>query len=644
MILKEWKEKFGLFLFALAGFLFFGLAFSAYSQDKEALDLLMGTMTLVFVPILALLLGSSGFSSEFRDDAWAYLFSRPVKKWQIWLAKYISLLSMLVVILLVFQLVAEFHPAVKAAGQTFSIPLRFGEDISLVVLAYLLPLSLFTMAFSLSILSEKSHVVVFLAALISYSLHIGLTYGYAFLALLPSRLWLLSSLNLLTFVHPRVLLTFVSPLIPLSFAAASILTLTKGDFSQPGRRARVFAKFAAVFLAVSLGFGFIWTYSSIGLRSNPRISDIEIWSGAAYFATDSGIYRFDPATGEKNRLARSLAIWSGIAVGGGGKVAYTTFSVSGGLRAYQDLWIIDAAGKKPRALTRTSRADSPLLGAYIYAVAMSSGGDKVAFITRDLTNADAITLWSVNADGTGLKGYSPRWRRSLNLRKGMSCRILGFADSSRSILISPAPLGKIFWEEGAKLLKVNVESGVVEVLAEHIHGPQLRPGEEGGREPALIAYIKDDRVRSLSTLTLLDAATLEKRDVYEAASIGGFRWNPAGDKLAFVTGKTKIGIYSVAENRLLELKEVAGYDLRWPSASLDWALEDGVILRKLDKGVSSLSLLDGSLREQKTLQLPFSTRYSAQVLGGGRYAFVVNSEKHELWSVDLNTDKWSRIY
>lgn len=624
MIVKEWKEKLGLFLFALAGFLFFGLAFSAYSQNKEALDILMGTITIIYVPILSLLLGASGFSTEFRDDAWAYLFSRPVKKWQVWLAKYVSLLSIVAVVLLVFQLMATLHPALRAAREAFSIPVRFGEGISFPELAYLLPLSLFTTAFSLSILSEKPHVVAFLAALLFYPLHIGLAYGSALLALLRFQAWPISRISVLTPVRP---------LIALSFAAASILTLSRADFSQPRRRTWVFTKFAAVFLAVLLGLGFIWTHASLSLRRTPRIFDVKVWNGGAYFTTDSGIYRYDPATRKKARLARTSSIWEGVVIGGG-KVVYTTFSASGMLSAHQDLWIIDAEGKKPRPLIRTSNADSPFLDAFIYPVQISPGGDKVAFIARDFSRTTAKNLWSVNTDGTGLRGCA------VDLPKGVSSRILGFADSNRSVLISAAPQGKTAWEEGAKLLRVNLESGAVETLAERIHSPELQPGGKSAAVTSLIAYIDDDRGRSVSTMRLLDAGTLEKRDIYEAASIDGFRWNPAGDKLAFVTGKTKLGVYSVAESRVLQLKEVAGYDLRWPAASLDWALEDGLILRKQDRGVSMLAVLDGSLTDQKTIPLP--TPYPAQVLGGGQYAFVVNT--HELWSLNLNTDKWIRIY
>jgi hypothetical protein len=535
---------------------------------------------------------------------------------------------MLAVVLLVFQVLLEVHPALEVARQTFSIPIRFGESISFLAFAYFLPLSLFTVAFSLSILSEKSHVVVFLAASIAYALHIGLTYGPELLALLRNRFWSLSGVSELT---------MISPLIPLSFAAASILTLSKADFSQPGRRAWVFTKFAAVFLIVSLGIGVLWTYVNAGLQRSRGVWDFKLWNSRAYFTTDSGIYRFDPATGKSDKLARSSSAWT-VALGGENKVAYKSFSATPALRVHQDMWVIDAEGKRPRRLIRTSDARSPLFGADIYPIEMSPSGDKIAFLTRNPSKDTPDKLWSVNADGTGLKGFS------IDLPKGWFPWILGFADMSRSVLMSASPRGSAAWEEGVRLLKANLENGTVEVLAEHIHGPELQPRIGPGQEPSLIAYFDVDKARSLSTLKLLDAVTLRKRDVYTGDSVEGFRWSPAGNKLAFVAEKTKLGVYSVAEEKVLELKELPGYDFRWPAASLDWVEGDRLLLRKLEKGFGSLMLLDASLMEQKTVPLPFSTHYPAQVWGAGHYALVTNTEKHQLWSIDLLTDRWQRVY
>ncbi len=89
LFLKEWKEKIHIFLFALAFQAIFVILVMAYSAKKDLIELLTSAMILVFFPLVALLLGSSAFYSEFKDGAWAFLFSRPAKKWNIWLTKYL---------------------------------------------------------------------------------------------------------------------------------------------------------------------------------------------------------------------------------------------------------------------------------------------------------------------------------------------------------------------------------------------------------------------------------------------------------------------------------------------------------------------------------------------------------------------------
>lgn len=117
-------------------------------------------------------------------------------------------MSLLVVVLPAFQVVVKFRPAVNAAREMFSIPLRFGEDLSFVALAFVLPLALFTVAFSLSILSEKSHVAVFLSALVSYLIFIGLIHGTALLELMSFRAWAQSGLGTVRILGVFILLSF----------------------------------------------------------------------------------------------------------------------------------------------------------------------------------------------------------------------------------------------------------------------------------------------------------------------------------------------------------------------------------------------------------------------------------------------------
>jgi hypothetical protein len=105
-----------------------------------------------------------------------------------------------------------------------------------------------------------------------------------------------------------------------------------------------------------------------------------------------------------------------------------------------------------------------------------------------------------------------------------------------------------------------------------------------------------------------------------------------------------LGVYSPAERKIIQIKKLTGYDLRWPSQALEWASDDRLILRKLEGEVSFICLLDANLLEQKAFRLPFTTYYTAQFWSGGKYAIVENSENHQLWGVDLETEKWLRVY
>jgi hypothetical protein len=145
-------------------------------------------------------------------------------------------------------------------------------------------------------------------------------------------------------------------------------------------------------------------------------------------------------------------------------------------------------------------------------------------------------------------------------------------------------------------------------------------------------------------LTVLDPETLGKRQVCPEDSIAGFRWNKAGDKLAFLTADSSLGVYSIVEGKIVEIKEVTGYDLRWPTQALEWTTDGRLVLRKLAGEASSICLLDENLTEQKAIRLPFSTYYASRIWSAGKYAVVENTERHQLWGLDLTTEKWTRIY
>jgi ABC-type transport system involved in multi-copper enzyme maturation permease subunit len=631
MIVKEWKEKSGLFLFALAGLVLFALAFYGYSKDKNTLDILVSTLLLIFLPVFSLLLGASGFSSEFQDGAWAYLFSRPVKKWRVWLAKYFSLLTILLVVIILFALLTQLHPALKPAPDMFNFPL-LDEDISYGILVFVLPFLLFTTAFSLSILSEKTHAVAFLAALVWIVLQIAVTRaGFSLL----ERQGMYSS----TFL----LVSILSLLIPLSLAMASLVTLNRADFSQPKQRDWIFTKSAAVFILASIGLVALFALGTRMFQRDRYIYDLEARNNAFYFATDKGYFKFDVTGGQTEKLARHPSMWGYMSMAGD-KVVFTSYDYGGGWRGFAQLRIMNNDGKEERRLVGTENQESPLYGGYIYPVRMSPRGDKVAFFVRYGPKATVQDLWVINSDGSGLKGYD------LGIPDAEFYMIVGFGAPERSLFVlctQKFKPGKKDRRAGARLLRVDLESGKVETLADQIRKPYVASMSRTGltSEAGLIAYIHYDEVSPREILTVLDPETLEKHQVYPEDSVTGFRWNKAGDKLAFLTGKSMLGVYSAAERKIIRTKQLAGYDLRWPSQALEWATDDSIILRRIEQWkTSSICLLDANLIEQKAIRLPFSTHYASRIWSAGKYAFAENSEKYELWGLDLTTEKWVRIY
>ncbi len=628
MLVKEWKEKFGLMIFALAGFLLFFVAASVYSKEPETLDILVSTILFIFLPAFSLLLGASGFASEFQDGAWAYLFSRPVRKWRIWLAKYVSLLTVLYAVVLLFDLLIRFHPALKTANKNFSFSLL--GDLSHGQFVYLLPLLFFTTAFSLSIVSDKPFHVAFLAALIWIALQMALTRGIA-----P----LLYRGPLYSTVY-AIPIAFV--ILPLSFVSASLITLNRADFSQPRSRAWIFTKSAAIlFLAFIILLSF-FTFGVWKLRSERYVYNLEARTDAFYFATSKGFYKFNLVDGQTEKIAHYPSLWGRISIGGD-KAAFVAHSLSGKQRGLAALRIMNIDGTEEKSLAETWDKESPLYGAFIYPAWVSPRGEKVAFIARSMPKKVYPELWMINSDGSGLRNFD------LGITDAEFYRLISFGESGETLFLLctiKIKRGNRDQRAGARLLRVDLKSGQVETLAEQIRkayaaSAAMEPLASG---TGLIAYLHFDEAAQRDILTVLNPETLEEHQVYPEDSVTGFRWNATGDRLAFLTVDSKLGIYSAPEQKVVELTNLQGYDLRWPYQALEQTGDGRLILRKLEGGASYICLLDTNLTEQKAIRLPFATYYPARIWSAGNYVVVEDTEKHQLWGVDLETDKWLRVY
>jgi ABC-type transport system involved in multi-copper enzyme maturation permease subunit len=628
MIVKEWKEKSGLVIFGLAVLLLFSLAFSAYSKDLDTLDYLVSTLVLIFPSVMALLLGASGFAYEFHDGAWAYLFSRPVSKRRIWFAKYLSLLAVLFLVILLFSLLIRLHPALASAGRNFDFSV-FGEG-AFGFFGFVLPLLLFTVAFSLSILSDKPYSALFLTALISLALQLVLTRIIEPL-LYPGLLRSALSASIIT-----------GGFLALSLFLASLITLNKADFSQPRSRVWTFTKSAVIIFPLMLVLTAAFMLGAWKLRSERYIYDLEARSNAFYFATDKGFFMFDLAEGRTEKIARHPSMWGQMSLGGD-KVVFVDYHLGGSRQGFAEIKVMKSDGKDERSLVQTWDSNSPLYGSYFLPIQVSPLGDRAAFIARHAPKTTAQELWVINIDGSDLRGYD------LGIPEIENSRFISFGMSGREIYllctIKIKP-GNKDQRTGARLLRVNLESGQVKTIAERIRKPYAASAatEASASGTALIAYLHFDEAVPKEILTVLNPEILEEHQVYPEDSVTEFRWNAAGDKLAFLTVDSKLGVYSVAEKRVVKIGDVEGYDLRWPSQALEWTDDGRLILRKFGGEASQICFLDTDLTEQKALQLPFTTYYPARIWSAGNYVVVEDTEKHQLWGFDLETEKWLRVY
>ncbi len=627
MFWREWKQRLDLLIFALTGISLYLAASSYFSGKKDLLDILTGTVTLIFLPFIGLLLGSGGFAAEFKNDAWAYLFSRPAKKSTIWLTKYFAVLTILAAVLIVFAVAVRIIPGLGAGMVEFDLKnlgIGLSQRMSFLPIGFMLSWILLTASFSLSFLSEKQYAIVFLTILILAGLEFGLL-QFLLLFLAPKIGYRMRLLGLVSFPL----------LIPLSFALASLLTLGRTDFSQPGKKVCDFIKHAVPFMAAALLLASVWTAASAMRERAPRISDLQVQGPKVYFATPKKIFSFDPESNRLQDLARFRQSWTNISIGGH-KLAFVKYNFDLRYRESCELWIMDTDGTGVESLRVTSREGSPFSEAsFLFPVEVSPDGRRIAFAAKDYGKRPVQWLVGcVNTDASGLKSYS------LDMPDIYWLRFVGWTADGQDLLILVNPDVRAA-ERGSRLVRFNLITGATEILAEHI----LRPAGGQLSQNRLIAFISRDEIEAKQILTLLDIENREKREIHRASSIDGTRWSEDGSRLAFLADKHTLGLYSMTDQKITALREFKHVGFNFYGSSLDWILGgEAIVIGEFSEGGGDLLLLNSDLSEKKTIPFPFAGDQVTRVAGVDKSVVVIQKAKDELWGVDLNTNEWRKIY
>jgi len=640
LLIKEWKDKAPVAALGLALMAVFLAAFLAGGGDGDLREYMMAAFLIGFFPFVGLMLGAGAFEPEFRDGAWAFLLSRPVRKETVWLAKLAASFSILAVFGLVFLGLMAAVPDLGRVVAGFNFPEMLEAGLELFPLVLLSSLFFFSIAFSLSILSEKQLGLV-LGSLVLGAVLQGLLSFIAYRAEL--RGWLSNSGRLPWLDAYKLAMVLSS----LAFLAASLITFRKTDFSQPKRKAASLAKHAALFLAAAWFLSGLWP----ALRPGPPekiTAGVEVVGGCAYFATTKGFYRYDIAQDSLDKLVRwrSQDAWTVI---GGGKLLYMAGWDPEELPPVRAI-NLDGSGK--RTLVEAGSEELPF-ELQPWSLRLSPDGQKAVALARETSDGTGPTpgpyfVWIVRTDGSGskrlppldpdlqMKGDHPAW-----------VSIVGWHARKDLLILMARRSG----ETGMALWTYELATGAQKRLlaADRMGYPVVSPGgtsvmvvhksdPSGPLEAALIDPVSGER-------TLV--AQLESSLSYFYGTFMGFAWSERGGDCAFLIRKDQ-GVYvparySMSERRLVE---AGGFPYGEPSShvpSIGWIDED----RKLVLGLPRdrcLKVLGRDLAEVKTLGVPDEVAKAFYVRAAGGNVFLHAFGEEGVWRLDLKTEKWKKVW
>jgi ABC-type transport system involved in multi-copper enzyme maturation permease subunit len=635
LFLKEWKEKINLLIFFIIGMFIFFVIYLIYSGKKsDVLEYLYLAMMMGVLPLTSLFLGSSGFYSEFKDDSWAYLFSRPIKKWKIWFIKYLAQSTILLSIILILLLSFYTFPRLREVAATLNGNTEgLGVFSSPFFIFLLLAFSLFTISFCISFLYEKQFIIIFVSIFIVLGFFLMFA-GYS--ALLDMLFYWDSSIG------------FFAPFIWLSFILASVLAFIRSDFSQTWKKIWAFSKSTLLFLVLSF-FVFnigLFCFIKTSYKTLPyTVDSFNKYEGNLYFHTDKGIFRYLPEEDKLKKIINSKLL---LPYG-----SQQLLSVRGGKAVFlqqidwkyekRELWIMNTDGSQRNCLIGSSVTEgSPLYEAWIAvneawiaACFLSKNGKEIVFMTRDYgraVNTISYSLWRMNSDGTGLK------RKDLDFPEDPIFHLLAWSESDNSLIFRLNSSG-----QKATIAKYDLESEKYRILTEDLQEPRrLRIS------PTLdfITVIYRDKNTEKETLWLHNLRNFEKKEVYKAGSIDGFKWNQNGDKILFTADNNELLVYSLKKDKIKKVKELIHKEPIWARANFAFVMNDQrtAAVDVID-GDYHLRVIADDSNQEKVIKIPFSPEYGIRyILGLYNIVLVINHEKEELWRVNLDTEEWRRIY
>jgi Tol biopolymer transport system component len=622
IFIKEWREN--ILIFSLAILMMAAMVFLSLTGQEEITLYSSGMFLLFFLPLAALLLGSGGFYTEYKDNAWVYLFSRPIKKEMLWIFKFVSQLSILIAVFAIFYFVRRFLPGLDKIFQDLDMnyPDAFGDILSMSVYV-VMPLMAFTIAFSLSLLHDKQFIIFFVAILVGTGL---IFFWQNYIYFLWGRGFYLKNEGIFSLFFT------------LSFVFASILTLAKSDFSQVGKKISRFSAYVLIFLAISFIVSTIWVTRGqiFSSRSSFSIWHYQIYQGNLYFQDfRQGILRYDPDQKRIQRLNKES------------RFSFESFSLRAGKIAFlqirsrrqwtNDLWIMNTDGTGARPLVESSEENSPFYKKRTESFMLSPNADRVAFITTHYEkegqrSAQVHTLWRMNTDGSKLLS------QALDIPESHEAKLIAWPSFIESlvVLVQSGPFTR---RKPSRLRLVDLEEGTSQVLDENIWALSIKRLPSG--QDYLTYKIRNDE-KNKESLVLLNLKTLESTELFSAEFLKMWtgKWSPDGSKIAF-SRERELWVYDIQEKELEKISQ-RNYEYE---IGFDWT-SDGqrfILLAPTD-GENQLVIMDKNFQEEKTIKIPMQFKGVITVRGLDNVAILRGTGKGHFWRVNLETEEWKKVY
>jgi ABC-2 family transporter protein len=646
---KEWRDKALVFAFEL-GVLVLLLAAPVVLRAKmDVREWLVYAVLLLFFPFAALILGASGFEAEYRQGAWAYLFSRPVSRPAIWLAKFGALLSMFAALWLVFLIAWAAVPAVRqiTAGPrvllTPLVPLAWsgfpwwslGQSLFLL-----------TVAFSLSLLHERHFSILAVALVLgllspaaAWSLIISKTGGF--------MAWLAPAKAFRTLLVSQVL-------IALAFAGASLRTLVRSDFSQPRKQLRTFVGSFTV-LVVLAAAGTVGSALLIPVPAERKLDLLGSSDGKAVYATERGLFSYDSASGRVCWLTRrrNVVYWfSSIA---NGRLVYTVLNFESRRDATWEIWLSNTDGSGRKRLVGRGTPGAWPSDHSIRGLTISPGGRTIAILTENVSRRQkgrawaTMTLWTVNDDGSGLEKRSLEALFPGGPEENLWLSFVAWAREGKVLIILKRhSLRPVFWSLWAYDLELRTSSKIRDDAVPVGSGPMQNP-----RRRDILAILSGYSGEGSRTMSLLDLATWKETEIAreERPAPINVQWGPAGDRMSFFVKKLDaegrasyvLTVYSLTAGMVVAERALTDRERMADMYSTAW-MPDGHSILALDAEGRRLRVLGPDLQDAGLIDLPARVKEPSRLVIVGGEVILQDRSTRSLWRFSLEKKRWARIY